>query len=319
MWWPLIYGTGAVRMNFDVIIVGGSFAGLSAALYLARANLSVCVIDTGLPRNRFADQSHGFLTQDGGNPKTLLATARAQVGSYPSVRFVHGKAVHAERKGHDITVALENANVISGARLVLAFGIQDLLPDVPGLKERWGLSVIHCPYCHGYEFGGQELGVLNISSMSVHQALLVSEWGPTTFFLDGAKAPANTLLEQMAKRHIAVEPATVKWLTGNGTDLTHLQLESGRSVRVDALYISPKNELNSHIASQLGCRIDESPSGSIIWVDEARRTSVDGVFAAGDITRGSHSVTFACADGVMAAMAVHRSLVFEALSQEVRT
>lgn len=302
-------------MHFDVIVVGGSFAGLSAALYLARAHLSVCVIDKGLPRNRFTDQSHGFLTQDGSDPKAMLATARAQVSSYPTVRFIHGQAVHAEKKGRDIAVTLDTANVLTGARLLLAFGIADVLPDVPGLVERWGKSVIHCPYCHGYEFSGQELGVLNLSPLSSHQALLVSEWGPTTFYLNGAEETDGAVLDQLARRHVVIEFTPVKGLAGSGEDLTHVLLEDGRSVAVDALYIAPKNELNSSIASQLDCQIDDSPLGSIVWVDEMKMTTISGVYAAGDIARGAHSVTFACADGVMAAMAMHRSLVFDASPQ----
>jgi thioredoxin reductase len=167
-------------MHHDAIVIGGSFAGLSAAMYIARARRSVCVIDTGAPRNRFATQSHGFLAQDGSEPGAMLATARSQVAEYPTATFIDGEAVSAATTPHGFSVALATGEVRESARLVLAFGISDELPAIPGLVERWGKSVLHCPYCHGFEFSGQRLGVLNVSPMSIHQAMLIAEWGPTT-------------------------------------------------------------------------------------------------------------------------------------------
>lgn len=306
-------------MYFDVTIVGGSFAGLSAALYLARARRSVCVIDTGQPRNRFADHSHGFLTQDGSDPKAILATARAQVGAYPTVRFIQAKALNACNEGPFISVELDSNEVITSNKLLLAFGISDTLPDIPGLAEHWGRSVIHCPYCHGYEFSGQKLGVLSLSSMSSHQALLVSEWGPTTFYLNGAEEPDGAVLDQLSRRHVGIERAPIEGLAGSGNKLTQVLLADGSSQNVDALFIAPRNELNSSIASQLGCQIDDTPLGSIVRVDEMKITTINDIYAAGDITRGAHSITFACADGVMAAMAMHRSLVFDTSTGEAST
>lgn len=297
-------------MHTDVILIGGSFAGLSAAMYVARARRSVCVIDTGLPRNRFAEHSHGFFAQDGSEPGTMLATARAQVALYPTVTFIQGKAVTAAKGPDRFFVILESGDVFEGSRLVLAFGISDELPDLSGLRERWGKSVIHCPYCHGYEFSGKRLGVLNLSPMSGHQAMMTSEWGPTTFFLNGALPLDKGLLDQIKKRGVAIEPAPVKALHGSGTDLSAIELENGRMVDLDALYIAPRARLNSDIAQQLGCETEEAPYGLMLRTDAQKMTSVPGVFAAGDITRGSHTVAYASADGVTAAIAAHRSLIF---------
>src|SRR5690606_18747631 len=141
------------------------------------------IIDAGAPRNRFAAHSHGFFAQDGSAPGDLLATARSQVAAYPTVTFVEGKALRAAREADGFSVTLATGEVLEGSRLVLAFGVSDALPAIPGLAERWGNSVIHCPYCHGYEFSGQRLGVLYLSPASIHQAMLVTEWGPTTLFL----------------------------------------------------------------------------------------------------------------------------------------
>lgn len=300
-------------MHFDAIIIGGSFAGLSAAIYLARARRSVLIIDAGKPRNRFAAQSHGFFAQDGSSPQAMIQSARAQVGAYPTVTFVDGVAADAWKEDGRFTVALEDGAVHSGATLLLAFGVSDVLPDIPGLAERWGQSVIHCPYCHGYEFSERNLGVLQLSDMSQHQALLISEWGPTTFFLNGHAAPDDSVREQFRQRAVAIEDRPIAALVGPGADLSQVRLTDGTTLPLDALYIGPQQYLTSAIAEQLGCTLNEGPFGPSIAVDDMKMTSVPGVYAAGDITRGGgHTVTFASADGVMAGLAMHRSLAFGA-------
>lgn len=297
-------------MHYDAIIIGGSFAGLSAAMYLARARKTVCVLDTGEPRNRFAAESHGFFAQDGSNPKAMLDTMRQQVTAYATVSFIRDAAVDAFEEDGTFSVALWSGAVITGTRLLLSFGISDIMPKMPGLAERWGTSVIHCPYCHGYEFSGQQLGVLNVSPMSRHQAMLISEWGPTTFYLDGGSLEAAET-QAFTQRGIRIEPVAVERLAGEGRNLSEIHLADGRSHGLDALFIGPHHHLNSTIAEQIGCAIEAGPLGPMVKVDEMQMTSVPNVFAAGDITRIAHNVTFACADGVMAAMAMHRSLAFE--------
>jgi thioredoxin reductase len=297
-------------MRHDAIIIGGSFAGLSAAMYIARARRSVCIIDSGSPRNRFAAQSHGFLTQDGSEPGTMLATARSQVAAYPTATFIDGAAISAANEPDGFSVSLATGEVLEGTRLVLAFGISDELPAIPGLAERWGRSVLHCPYCHGYEFSGQRLGVLHVSPMSLHQAMLIAEWGPTTLYLNGAAEPDEASLAELRKRGVAIEPAAVAALQGDDAHLAAIELTDGRTSDIDALYLGPRTRLNSDIAQRLGCELDEGRFGSIIRTDSTKMTTVSGVYAAGDITRDAHSVTWASADGVTAGMAVHRSLVF---------
>ena len=296
-------------MNCDAIIIGGSFAGMSAALYLARARRSVCVLDTGKPRNRFTDASHGFFAQDGSNPRAMLDTMRTQVAAYPTVRFMNVSAADARREGDGFIVSLANGEDISGAKLLLAYGISDVLPDLPGLVERWGQSVIHCPYCHGYEFSGKRLGVLNISPLSAHQASLIPEWGPTTFFLNAGTLEAAAASE-LEKRGVTIEGAAIASLVGEGRDLSAIRFNDGREQPLDALFIGPPYRFNSDIAERLGCVTEAGPLGPTLTVDEMKATNGPGVYGAGDITRMGHTVTFACSDGVMAALAIHRSLVF---------
>lgn len=297
-------------MRHDAIIIGGSFAGLSAAMYVARARRSVCVVDAGAPRNRFAAHSHGFFAQDGSAPGAMLATARAQVAAYPTASFVQGEAVRAAKEPDGFSVTLATGEVLEGSRLVLAFGVSDELPAIPGLAERWGTSVLHCPYCHGYEFSGQKLGVLNVSPAAVHQARLIAEWGPTTFYLDGGPAVDPAALAALRERGVSIEPVPVKALHGAGARLSAAELIDGRMSALDALYLGPPTRLNSDIAQQLGCETEAGTWGTVIRTDEQKMTTVPGVYAAGDITRSSHNVTWASADGVTAGLAVHRSLVF---------
>jgi thioredoxin reductase len=298
-------------MQYDAIIIGGSFAGLSAALYLARARRSVCVLDTGKPRNRFADASHGFFAQDGSNPIAMLDTMRAQVAAYPTVSFMNVAATDAHRVSDGFVISLANSETVSGAKLLLAYGISDVLPDLPGLAERWGQSVIHCPYCHGYEFSGKRLGVLNMSPKSIHQASLIPEWGPTIFFLNAGTVDAAALSE-LEYRGVTIEAAAIESLVGEGRDLSVIRLADGREQSLDALFVGPSYRFNSDIAERLGCVTEAGPLGPTLMVDGMKATSVPGVYGAGDITRIGHTVTFACADGVTAALAIHRSLVFGA-------
>jgi thioredoxin reductase len=296
-------------MEYDAIIIGGSFAGLSAALYLARARRSVCVLDTRKPRNRFADASHGFFAQDGSNPIAMLDTMRRQVAAYPTVGFMNVAATDAQREGDGFVINLANGEVVFGAKLLLAYGISDILPDLPGLAERWGQSVIHCPYCHGYEFSGKRLGVLNMSPMSIHQASFIPEWGPTTFFLNAGTVDAASASE-IEHRGVTIEAAAVESLVGEGRDLSAIRLADGREQPLDALFVGPSYRFNSDIAERLGCVTEAGPLGPVLTVDGMKATSVPGVYGAGDITRMGHAVTFACADGATAALAIHRSLVF---------
>jgi thioredoxin reductase len=294
-------------VKHDAIIIGGGFAGLAAATYLARARRSVCVIDTGQPRNRFASASHGFLGQDGKNPRQILATARKQLLAYTTVQVT--EATKAQVRDGGFTVFLAGGAVIEGHKLILAFGLRDELPDVPGLAERWGETVLHCPYCHGIEFADRELGVLYRTPMSVHQACLITEWGPTTLYLDGASLGEAEALK-LAARGVKVRASKVTRLVGDGPALSAIELDDGHRSALAALYILPRSRLASPLADQLGVEIDDGPLGPVIRTGADKMTCVPGVYAAGDIARAPHSVSWAVADGVTAGTSAHHALVF---------
>jgi thioredoxin reductase len=271
------------------------------------------VIDAGSPRNRFAAASHGFLGQDGSDPRTMLAQARGQLAAYPQATIMEAEAVDA-RAGRTFTVTLASGQTLDAARLVLAYGISDVLPEIPGLAERWGRSVLHCPYCHGYEFADRKLGVLAVSPLSAHQAMLIAEWGPTTLYLNGGDTPDEATCAKLARRNIGIEPAPVTALLGEGGSLSDLMLEDGRTAPLDALYLTPRTRMNSPLAERLGCALDDGPFGSVIRTDAFKQTTVTGVYAAGDVARAPHSVSWAVADGVTAGVSAHQSLALANLA-----
>lgn len=290
---------------FDVIVAGGSYAGLSAALQLARARRRVAVIDAGIRRNRFAHASHGFLGQDGRDPAVIAAEAKAQLLAYPYVSWISGTATRGRAEKDSFAIDIASGETLSAHRLILATGVRDELPDVEGLKERWGKSVFHCPYCHGYELGGGPVGVLAVSEISMHHALMLPDWGPTTFFLNGAFEPEGEQRAALARRGVSVEAAPVVRVGGD----LEVELADGRRTRVAGLFVAPRTYMASPLAEQLGCAFEEGPMGPFIRTDGVKETSVPGVFACGDAARAAGSVALAVGDGVMAAMGAHRSLM----------
>jgi len=300
-------------MRHDALIVGGSFAGLSAAMQLARARRKVCVVDAGAPRNRFAAASHGFFGQDGMPPLQMIADARDKLLAYPSVTFVEGMATAATADGAEgFTVSLNSGEQLSTRKLLLAFGVQDGLPDIAGLGERWGKSVLHCPYCHGYEFGDRPLGVLFHSAHPPDHALLIAEWGPTTLFLNGEEGPDAEARARLQSRGVTVEPERIAGLEGQGTDLAAVRLDDGRRVPIEALFVAPHTRPTSPLAEQLGCAFDDGPTGPVLRVDAMKTTTVPGVYAAGDVAMAFSNATLASADGLFAGVSMHRALVFGA-------
>ncbi|WP_427024743.1 NAD(P)/FAD-dependent oxidoreductase [Aureimonas ureilytica] len=298
-------------MNHDIVVIGGSFAGLSAAMQVARARRTVLVLDTNAPRNRYAAASHGFPGQDGRRPAEIGAALRADLAAYPTVAFASEAAVAARREWKGFVISLANAGEVTARRLVLAYGVRDTLPDVPGLAERWGTSVLHCPYCHGYELGGQPVGVLARNEMALHQAMLLPDWGPTTLFTQGAFEPTSEQRQALAARGARVEATPVTALIGASPALEAVQLADGRTIPLAGLFVAPQTEPSSDLARQLGCATKDGPTGPYLEVDAMQATTVAGVFAAGDLASPMPNATLAAAAGVLAGGAAHRSLVFD--------
>jgi thioredoxin reductase len=294
-------------MTHDVIVIGGSYAGMSAAMQLARARRAVLVVDAGERRNRSARAAHGFLTQDGRAPAEIAAGARAQLLAYPTVEWRDGRVEVAEAVDGGFRVATAGGAEARARRVIVATGVVDQLPAIPGLAERWGRSVFHCPYCHGYELGGGAVGVLAVSPDSMHHALMLPDWGPTTLLLNGAFTPDAAQRAELERRGVAVEHGLVDRLEGERADVV---LRDGRVVRLDGVFTMTRVGVAGPVAGQLGCALDEGVHGAVIRVDPMKATSVPGVFACGDAARPFGSLALAVADGALAGTTAHRSLVF---------
>ena len=294
-------------MAIDVAIVGGSYAGLSAGLLLARARRSVVVIDARLPRNRFAGASHGFLTRDGEAAAAIADSGRLQLLAYTNVRFVEGTAEAAAREGAHFVVSLGNEK-ITARRLILATGVVDELPAIPGLQEGWGRTVFHCPYCHGYELGLGRIGLLATGEDSLHQAMMLPDWGPTTFFVNDAFEPDAAQEAMLRARGVEIERKRVLAVEGERPTVI---LDGGRAIPLEGLFVAPRTRMASDLPAALGCAFAEGPLGPHIRTNEAKETSVPGVYACGDAAREAGSVSHAVGDGVTAAIAAHRSLIFD--------
>lgn len=294
-------------MVYDVIIVGGSYAGLSAGLQLARARRSVLVLDSGRRRNRFAETSHGFLGQDGRAPGAIADEARDQLLAYPTVQWLEDIAVEATRTDAGFVLRSAAGQQFNGKRLILASGVIDELPDIDGLSQRWGKSVFHCPYCHGYELNQGVIGVLATSPMSIHHALLLPDWGPTTFFINGVFEPDMEQLMELQRRGVTLESRRVSHVTGERADVV---LSDGQTIAVAGLFAMPRTRMASPLAEQLGCVFEDGPMGPFIQTDATQQTSICGVFACGDAALAAGSVALAVGDGTRAGAGTHRSLIF---------
>jgi len=293
-------------MKYDAIIIGGSYAGMAAALQLVRARRQVLIVDAGKPRNRFARHSHGFLGQDGVDPAVIAANAREQLLKYPSLSWHQGSAQGVTGEKEAFQVRTLSGESFESRRVLFAVGVQDHLPPIDGLQQRWGKHVFHCPYCHGYELNQGKLAVIATSEMSVHQAQMVAEWGEVTLLTNNVFAPSDALHAELQHHGITMETTPIQSLM-NEADIA---LTDGSVLSFAGIFVGPKNQPASNIAETLGCELEETPFGSQIRSDSMKETSVPGTFACGDVARVPHSVSLAVGDGAWAGAAVHRSLIF---------
>jgi thioredoxin reductase len=306
--------------TYDVLIVGGGAAGLSAAQMLGRSRRSVVVVDGGEPRNAPAAGVHGFLSRDRIGPAELLAIGRAEAEHY-GVRMVHGEVVAA--KGHaaeGFTVTLADGRMIRGRRLLITTGLTDELPDIAGLRERWGKDVLHCPFCHGWEVQDQAIGILGNGPWSVHQALLFRQWsGNISLFLNDRTQPTDVELEQLAARGVKVVAGAVESLRVEHDTLRGVALAGGPEVAVDAVVVGPQFRARLDAFAGLGLNASPHPLGigDYLETDGDGATAVPGVWAAGNVTDVKAQVLAAAAAGAWTAVAINNHLMAEELARDV--
>ncbi|WP_400193301.1 NAD(P)/FAD-dependent oxidoreductase [Hymenobacter sp. B81] len=298
-----------LETTYDAVIVGGSYAGLGAALMLARALRRVLVVDGGRPCNRQTPHSHGFLTRDGETPARMTELAREQLLAYPTVALWYDTVERAEPTAAGFALTTRTGQRVQARRLLLATGVMDELPPLPGFAECWGISVLHCPYCHGYEVHGQPLGVLANGDAGFEFGRLLHQWSPDLRLL--TNGPATFTAGQaaaLAARGIGVEEQPLTALRHQQGQLQAVVLADGRELPLTALFARVPFRQHSDLAAQLGCAHTEA---GYIQVDELGLTTVPGVYAAGDATTMMRQLTAAAASGSKAGAAINRSLVEE--------
>jgi thioredoxin reductase len=297
----------------DVLIIGGGAAGLSAALMLVRARRSVLVVDSRQPRNAPAAHLHGFLSRDGTPPGQLLELGRQEVVGYGG-EVSTGRALSASPERDGFAVELDDGRTVHARRLLVATGIIDELPAIPGLAERWGRDVLHCPYCHGWEVRDQRIGVLATGPMSMHQTLLFRQWtDKLTLLLHATPFPDDEAAEQLAARGIAVVTGEVAGLELVDDRLSGVRLRTGEFVPLDALAVGPAAVPRASVLAGLGVEPTAHPAGigEYIDADATGRTTVPGVWVAGNLADLAANVLMAAASGAAAATAINADLVAE--------
>ncbi|MFB2596366.1 NAD(P)/FAD-dependent oxidoreductase [Herbiconiux sp. P17] len=297
--------------SWDVIVIGGGAAGLNAALVLARARRRVVVVDAGEPRNRFAPHMHGFLSRDGMSPLELLEIGRGEVRGYGG-EVVSGRAVRAAGEADSFTVELDDGRMLASRRLVIATGLRDELPGIPGLAGQWGRGAVACPYCDGWEARDSRIGVLATSAMSVHQAGLLRQWSADVTFIGPLTAElepeTRAGLEARGVR-IDARAATAVLEDGDGT-LTGVTLDDGSTLPLGRIFVGPRLVANDELLQQLGAaRAEAMQGGEWVASDAFGATSVPGVWVAGNSAMSHALVVMAAASGASVATQINADLV----------
>ena len=294
---------------FDVIIIGGSYAGLSAAMSLGRSLRKVLVIDSGQPCNKQTPHSHNFLTQDGVPPAEIASRAREQLAAYQTITFHHDNVIQAEQTPTGFILRTNAGKTFRGKKLIFATGIKDLLPDIKGMAACWGISVIHCPYCHGYEFREKRTGILSNGNQAFHVTSLVHNLTDTLTILTSGKATFSPeQSERLARHAIAVVEKEVMDIIHENGHLREVVFADGETLSLDCLYAAVPFQQQSDLPGQLGCSLTDK---GYIAVNPMQQTTVEGVYACGDNVSMMRSVATAVASGNFTGAAVNMELTQE--------
>lgn len=295
--------------SFDVIIIGGSYAGLAAAMALGRALRKVLIIDAGDPCNKQTPQSHNFLTNDGKPPAVIASVARQQVNNYTSVQFMNGIARTVHRAANGFEVDITTGEKFSAAKIILATGIEDIMPAIPGFAACWGISVLHCPYCHGYEVRQQTTGILANGDTAFELASLINNWtSDLTVFTNGEVMLTAPQMEKLQMHQIKIVENRIHHIEHSKGYVDTIVFHDGTGVAVKALYARLPFVQHSNIAENLGCTL--TPEG-YITIDATYKTTVPGVFACGDNASRMRTVANAVAMGTTAGIMVNKEMIEE--------
>lgn len=294
---------------FEAVIVGGSYAGLAAGMSLGRARRRVLIIDGGKPCNAQTPHSHNFLTHDGQTPAHIAALGREQVLAYPTVQWMADEVRDVTGVDRDFQIETASGERVGAQKVLFATGIKDQLPEIEGINECWGISAIHCPYCHGYEYHDMPTGILINGEMAFEKARLIHHWTKQlTLFTNGKSTISEAHTNQLSARGIGIVETPVRQIAHTGGSLTHVLLSDKTSVPMNALYVSASFVQHCPLPERLGCEL--LPSGHL-KVDDFQRTTVPGIFAAGDNVMKFRSVAAAVASGTGAGAFINHELITE--------
>ncbi|MFC9514929.1 NAD(P)/FAD-dependent oxidoreductase [Nocardiaceae bacterium NPDC056970] len=305
--------TEQLSNGYDVVVIGGGAAGLEGALMLARSRRSVLVIDAGEPRNAPAEGVHGFLSRDGIAPAELTRIGADEVRRYGG-EVVEARVSDVRRGDSEFSVLLADGRSVDARRVLVTTGLVDELPDVPGVRERWGRDVLHCPYCHGWEINDEPVGVLGTGPMSVHQALMFRQWtDDVTLFLHTAPEPSDAEREQLSARGVRVVTGRVASLVIDDDRLTGVRLDDGTVVARRALVVAPRFVARVDALTSLGLETELEPmsGGRFVPADWSGLTKVPGLWVAGNVTDVKAQVLAAAASAATAAVAINNDLIAE--------
>ncbi|MEI9917678.1 MAG: NAD(P)/FAD-dependent oxidoreductase [Bacteroidota bacterium] len=293
--------------NYDVIIIGGSYSGLSAAMALGRSLRKVLVIDSGLPCNRQTPHSHNFITHDGRKPAEIAALAKEQLTQYSTIDFHNGIATKGKKVGDIFEITTEADETFHGSKLIFATGIRDILPNIPGFAECWGISVIHCPYCHGYEVRNKKTGVLANGDVAFEYVSLISNWTKDlTLFTNGKSTLSSDQTRMLGKHNINVIEKEVQKVDHNDGQVRSVIFKDNSEFILDAVYARVPFEQHCPIPQQLGCELTEL---RYIKTDAMQRTNIPGVYACGDNASPMRTVANAVSAGTATGMMLNKEMV----------
>ncbi|WP_235402663.1 NAD(P)/FAD-dependent oxidoreductase [Enterobacter quasiroggenkampii] len=294
----------------DVIIIGGSFAGLAAALQLGRARRKVTVLDTGRQRNRFAGRSHGVLGHDHKPPQDILVEARQQLARYPTIKLVNARAESVSGTLDDFCVVTDDNESLRARRLILSYGVADQMPDIPGFADGWGTSIIPCPYCDGFEVADQHWGLVWSGPQSHNQVRLFHDWTDRlTVFGNGHDIPPD-IQADLAARQVLIVDGRISEIESYGSHSATIKIETGSDVSVDILFAHPRTRPSASLHDALGLATVNTSTGIALKTDDRRETSMPGIYAAGDLANpGIPSVTTAAWQGTMAGIFAQQSML----------
>lgn len=295
--------------NFDVIIIGGSYSGLSAAMSLGRSLRQVLVIDSGLPCNRQTPHSHNFITQDGEKPAVISAKAKLQVELYKTVHFYIGLATKAIKKESGFEISTESGEVFTSRKVLFATGVKDLIPEIKGFADCWGISVLHCPYCHGYEVKNEKTAIIANGEMAFDFAKLISNWTKNLSLCTNGKSTLTLEQTEILKKHgVAIFEEEIASFEHEQGYIQNIIFKNQEKTAVKAIYARPPFEQHCHLPKDLGCEITEQ---GLLKVDFMQNTNVDGIYASGDCTTQMRSVAIAVSTGSFAGAVINKDLIEE--------